>query len=142
MARLWTSKVSISNCNIKCSVGKSIFAVNLPLKLFRAIVTNGDSGSLKSLHTLFDTCGIYLEHMLAKFKPNRIFQNVQKIWAFLTKNWVVLKPFLTKFQTSIFHVKPKCSTKHGRPDKYYTRSQLPECNVTVLWKYAVSCCFI
>ena len=42
---------------------KSIFAVNLPLKLFPATV-NADIGSLKSLHTLFDK---YLDHMLVKF---------------------------------------------------------------------------
>ena len=45
------SHVSVSNGNIKCPIGKSIFAVNLPLKLFRATVTNADIRSLKSLHT-------------------------------------------------------------------------------------------
>ena len=30
---------------------KIIFAVNLPLKLFRATVANADIGSLKSFHT-------------------------------------------------------------------------------------------
>ena len=30
-----------SNGNIKCPIGKSVFAVNLPLKLFRAICVNG-----------------------------------------------------------------------------------------------------
>ena len=54
---------------------RSIFAVILPLKLFRAIVANADTGSRKSLHALFDT---YLDHMLAKFKPNRIVRNVKK----------------------------------------------------------------
>ena len=49
------SKVSVGNGNIKWLIGKSIFAVNLPLKLFRATVVNTDTGSLKSLHTLFDT---------------------------------------------------------------------------------------
>ena len=52
MERLWTSNVSISNCKIKKII---FFAINLPLKLFLATVTNGDSGSLKSLHTIFDT---------------------------------------------------------------------------------------
>ena len=51
MERLETSNVSISNGNIKCPIGKSIFAVNLPLKLFRATVANADIGSLKSFHT-------------------------------------------------------------------------------------------
>ena len=54
MERFLTSNVSISNGNIKCPIGKSIFAVNLTLKLFRATVANADIGSLKSLHTLFE----------------------------------------------------------------------------------------
>ena len=45
--------VSISNGNIKCPIGKSIFAVTLPLKLFRAKVANADKGSLKfSIHSI------------------------------------------------------------------------------------------
>ena len=34
--------VSISNGNIKCLIGKSIFAVKLLLKLFRATIANAD----------------------------------------------------------------------------------------------------
>ena len=41
---------------------------------FRAAVANADTGSLKSLHALFDT---YLNHMLAKYEPNRMVQNVK-----------------------------------------------------------------
>ena len=55
-------------------MGKYIFAVNFPLKLLRATVEDADTGSLKSLHTLFDT---YLYHMLAKSKLNRMVQNIQ-----------------------------------------------------------------
>ena len=51
MERLYTSNVSISTGNIKCQIGKSIFAVILPLKLSHATVTNTDLGSLRSLHT-------------------------------------------------------------------------------------------
>ena len=51
MERLYTSYGSIDNGNIKCPIGKSIFAVNLPIRLFRATVANADTGSLKSLHT-------------------------------------------------------------------------------------------
>ena len=40
----------ISNGNQKCPIVKAIFAVNKPLKLFRATVANADTGSLKSLH--------------------------------------------------------------------------------------------
>ena len=36
--------------NIKYPIGKSIFAANLPLKLFHSTVANADIGSLKSLH--------------------------------------------------------------------------------------------
>ena len=79
MDGLWTSNVSISNGNIKYPIGKSIFAVNLPLKLFRATVANADTESLKSLHTLFDT---YFDHMLAKFEPNCMVRNVQNFQLF------------------------------------------------------------
>ena len=50
-------------------IGKSIFAVNLSLKLFRGTVANSNNERLKSLHTLFNT---YLAYILAKFEPNRI----------------------------------------------------------------------
>ena len=46
-----TSNVRVTNGYIKCPIGKSIFAVNLTLKFFRATVANFSSGSLKSLHT-------------------------------------------------------------------------------------------
>ena len=59
-------RLKTSNGNLKYQIGKSIFAVNLPLKLFRAIVANSNTASLKSLNTLFAT---YLEYMLAKFEP-------------------------------------------------------------------------
>ena len=64
---------SVSIGSIKCSIGKSIFALNLPLKLFRATVANAYTRSLKSLHTFFDT---YLGHMVAKFEPKRIVRKV------------------------------------------------------------------
>ena len=67
--------------NIKCQIGKSIFAVNLSLNLFRATAANAYIGSLKSLHILFNT---YLDHMLVKFEWNCMVQNKQ-ILTFLTK---------------------------------------------------------
>ena len=70
MERLSTSNVSVSNGNLKYPIEKSIFAVNSPLKLFLATVANANTESLKSHHTLFDT---YLDYMLAKFEPNRIY---------------------------------------------------------------------
>ena len=54
----------VSNGNLKYPFGKSIFAVDLPLKLFHATVSNANTESLKSFHTLFAT---YLDYMLAKF---------------------------------------------------------------------------
>ena len=54
MERLYTSDVSINNGNITYPIGKLIWAVNLPLKLFRVIVANADIGSLKSLHTFLN----------------------------------------------------------------------------------------
>ena len=94
MKRLQTSNVSINNDNIKCPIGKSIFAVNLPLKLFRATVANADTGSLKSLHTLFY---MYLDYMLTKFDLNRMGQNVHKFELLkFDQKKSFLKPFLTK----------------------------------------------
>ena len=60
-------------------MGKDIFAVNMPLKLFRATVANADMESLKFLHTLF---GTYLDNMLPKFEPHRMIQNVQNFELF------------------------------------------------------------
>ena len=49
--------VSISNGNIKYPIEKSIFAVNLPLKLFPATVASADIRGLKSLlHSLKNVC--------------------------------------------------------------------------------------
>ena len=62
------------------------FCSKLPLKLFPATVADADIGSLKFFHTLFDT---YLDHMLAKFKPNRNVLNVQNVDVFsLTKTGI------------------------------------------------------
>ena len=91
MERLQTSNVSVSNGNLKYPIGKSIFAVNLPLKLYRATFPNSNTESLKSLHTLLDT---YLDYMLEKFEPYLIVQNIQNL-GFWTKHRVLLKPFLT-----------------------------------------------
>ena len=74
MERLYTSNVSISNGNMKYPLGKSIFAVNLPLKLFPTTIANVDIGSLKSLHSLFDK---YLDHMLVKFEQNCMIQTTR-----------------------------------------------------------------
>ena len=63
------SKCLLNNVCREFRLLMSIFAVNAPLKLFRASVANADIGSLKFYNTLFD---MYLDPMLAKFEPNRI----------------------------------------------------------------------
>ena len=93
-----TSNVSVSNGYLKYPIGKSIFAVNLFLKLFRATVANANTAGLKSLPKLFDT---YLDYMLAKFEPHRMVQNVQNL-SFRTKNRVLLNPFLTNKELTPF----------------------------------------
>ena len=71
MEGLNTYSVKISNGNIKCPTGKSMFAVKLPFKLFRATFANADIGSLNSLHTFRNQC---LYHVLVKFEQNRMVQ--------------------------------------------------------------------
>ena len=73
--KFWTSNFSISNGNITCPIGKSILAVNLTLKIFRAAIANVDIGSLKFIHTLFDT---YLDYMQVKLEQNRMVQKYTK----------------------------------------------------------------
>ena len=77
--------------NIKCPIGKWIFAINLELKLFRATVANAKIGSLESLPTLFDTS---LYHMLVKFEQNRM-SKYTKFGAFWQKT-VVFKTIFGK----------------------------------------------
>ena len=84
MERLKTSDVSISNRNIKCPIGKSIFAVILPLKLFRVAVANVDIGNLSpSIHSL----KMFVAYrMLVKFEQNRM-SNLHEIECFDQKKW-------------------------------------------------------
>ena len=92
MEKLKTFNVSISNGNIKYPIGKSIFGVNLPLKLSPATVAHADMRSLKSLHTFLKEC---LYHMLVKFEQNCKVQITQNFEPF-DKKLGLLKPFLTK----------------------------------------------
>ena len=82
MEKLKTFNASISNGNIKYPIVKSIFAVNLPLKLSSTTVANSDIGNLKSFHALFDE---YMERMLVKFERNCMVQTTRNL-SFLTKN--------------------------------------------------------
>ena len=68
--------------NIKYPIGKSIFTVNLPLKLFPATVVNADIGSLKSLHTLFTSIWTTCWWNLNKI----VYFKLREILSFLTKN--------------------------------------------------------
>ena len=64
---------------------KVIFCSKFVIKTLPYTVENADTGSLKSLHALFDTYLVhmvtkfdtYLDHMQTKFEPNRMVQNVQ-----------------------------------------------------------------
>ena len=55
---------------------KTIFAVNLLLKLFPATVANADIESLKTLHTLFDK---YLNPMVVQFGQNYMVQTTRNL---------------------------------------------------------------
>ena len=76
MEILQTFNVSVSNKQ-KMSDEKIIFAVNLPSKLYHATV--GSAGTKNLNYTLFVK---YLDHMLAKFEPNRKVRNQQKFELF------------------------------------------------------------
>ena len=57
-------------------------------------ITDDDTGSIKSLHTLFDK---YLDHMLVKFGQNRMVRTIP-IFVLFDKKWLtifdkVLTPF-------------------------------------------------
>ena len=77
------SNVSISNGNIICPIGKSIFAVNLTLKLFRVTIANADIESRKSFHTFLTKC---LYHVLVKFEQIRIVPTTRNFEPFDKKN--------------------------------------------------------
>ena len=65
-------------------------------------VSNSDTGSLASLHTLFDT---YLIHMLEKFDPNRMTRNVHN-FEFYYKKQSFLKSILDKALTPLCNAFP------------------------------------
>ena len=78
---------------MKYVIRKSIFAVNLLLKLFPTTIANADIESLKSLHTFLKTC---LFHMLVKFEQNCMVQTTQNFELFDKKKPGLLKPFFDK----------------------------------------------
>ena len=65
--------VSISNSNIKYPNEKSIFGVNLPLKLFSATVANADNRSLNSRHI---PLRMFVPHA-SEFEQNRMVQTTR-----------------------------------------------------------------
>ena len=76
--------------------------VRRELKLFLTTVANADTESLQSFHTLFET---YLDHMLIKFKSNRIVRKVQNLELKLDKK---KKFFKTIFDESLTMLTPFC----------------------------------
>ena len=62
-------------------------------RVFYVNIIDADSGSLKSLHTLFDK---YLDHMLVKFEQNRMVWTVQNFELF-DKNGQPFDKVLTPF---------------------------------------------
>ena len=73
MERLQTSDVSISSDNIKYTIRKWSFAIDLQLKLFCVTVANTDIGDLKSLHTFLK---IHLYHMLVALETSSPTENI------------------------------------------------------------------
>ena len=65
------------------------FAIYNVLYFFYVSIADADIGSLKSLYTLFDK---YLDHMLVKFKQNRMVRTI-KNFEFFDK---MINNFLTK----------------------------------------------
>ena len=88
--RIQTSDVSISNGNIKGSVGTSIFAENLELQLFRATVANADTEKVSPYIFLIRTWTTCWQN-LNQF----VLSEMYKILRFLTK-----KSSLTIFDKS------------------------------------------
>ena len=82
MERLQTYNVSIVNGYIKYLIGKSIFAVNLLLKLFPATVVNADIESPKSLHTFLYK--IFVPHA-SEIGTKSYGPNNTKFWVFCQK---------------------------------------------------------
>ena len=54
--------------------GKFIAKLDFPMRAFYVTINDTVIGSLKSLHTLFDT---YLDHMMVKFEQNRTVGSIQ-----------------------------------------------------------------
>ena len=69
----------VSNGNVKYPIGKSIFSVNLPLKLFPATDANADIGNLKSLHIFLWK---WLYHILVKSEQNWMAQTTRNFELF------------------------------------------------------------
>ena len=69
------------------------FCSKFAIQTLRATVANADTGSLRSLHTLFDT---YFDN---KFKQNRLIQNLPNLTQnrFLNRFYKALTPFCKTF---------------------------------------------
>ena len=63
--------------------GKLMAKIDFPIGHFMLPLLDADIGSLKSLHTLFDT---YVDQMLVEFEQNRMVRTIQNVVLFDKKN--------------------------------------------------------
>ena len=85
------------------SFNRQIYCKNwFPNRVFYVTIADADIGSLKFLHTLFDT---YLAHMLVKFEQNRRVQMIQSFELFDKKWLTILNKVLTPFWKTFLWLK-------------------------------------
>ena len=114
-----------------------------------SLIANANIGSLKSLHTLFDT---YLEYIPVEFETNYMVQNVQNFEFFDKKNRAFKQIFdksLTPFYKTFLQVKqlfngkllifnlPKDSKNYGSPTRAI-RKVAPNMTYTTSMKHSTS----
>ena len=94
MERLLTSSVSVSSGYQQYPIGKSIFAIHLPLKLFRATVAICKCWHWKSEASPYMIWYVFGLHAAEIWTKSYSLKCTKfKLWE---KNRVVLKPILTK----------------------------------------------
>ena len=105
---------------------KIIFAVNLPLKLFRATVANADIRSLKSLHIFLTKC---LYHMPVKFEKNSMVQTTPNCEPF-DKNKTKTKQNKTKQNKTKQNKTKQNKTKQNKTKQNKTKQNKTKQNKT------------
>ena len=63
--------------------------IDFPIEHFMLPLLMLNTGSLKSLHTLFGKYE-YLDQMLVKFEQNRVVRNTQNFDFFFAKKWLII----------------------------------------------------